>query len=211
MNNISTFDKLKISARYYLIGLAAADHKYNKCIDALELMLDITKNSVRNDGAPEAIHPLSIFQHARTYHHALKDPVSVYIIAFIHDLGEDFALPVHTVEKDFGEVVGEAFDLISKNVGENKKDPATYIKNCFANEITSIIKPIDRNNNISTAYGVFKPERLARYINETQTEYLPRFKDARRKFAFHESVFENLKLQLENQLNLIEVLSVKNS
>lgn len=204
------FEKLKIAARYFLIGMAASDARYNKCIDALELMLDVTKKSVRNGGEPEAIHPLSIFHHARTYHKDLTDPVSVYILTFLHDLGEDYALSVESVEKTFGSKVAESFDVISKNVGDKKKDPAIYLPNCFKDELVSVVKPIDRNSNLSTMIGVFKPERLKRYVNETRCEYIPRFKDARRLFAHQETIYENLKLQIENQLNLLEYIISQN-
>lgn len=201
---MTKFEKLRISSRYFLIGLASIDANYNKCLAAMEMMLEITKDRQRNDGAPEAMHPLSIFQHARTYHTMLNDPVSVFILAFLHDLGEDYGLSVETVDKIFGGKVACAFDIISKNIGAKKKDPLSYLPNCFNDELVSVIKPIDRNNNLSTMVGVFKPHRLIRYTKETREEYIPRFKISRRLFPHQEAIYENLKLQLENQLKLIE-------
>ena len=52
--------------------------------------------------------------------------------------------------------------------------------------------------------GVFKPDRLERYVKETVEEFLPRLKAARRKFASQEAVFENIKHTLINQLQLID-------
>lgn len=204
MNKITVFEKLSISARYFLVGLAATDKKFNKAIDAMEHMLDITKDAKRNDGEPEAIHPIRIFQHTRTYHQILRQPASSYVLAFLHDLGEDFALSVETVEHNYGSEIAEAFDIISKNIGAKKKNSDTYIANCFQNELVSLIKPIDRNDNISTMIKVFKPERRDRYFSETTEKYLPQFKIARRKFPHHEAIYENLKIQLRNQLNLID-------
>lgn len=201
---MTKFEKLRLSARYFLIGMAANDVKYNKCLDALEMMLEITKDAHRNGGEPEAIHPLSIFHHTRTFHATLNDPVSAYVLAFLHDLGEDFSLSIETVDKTFGGKIANSFDIISKNVGAKKKDPQIYLPNCFADELISVIKPIDRNNNISTMVGVFKRQRLIKYTKETREEYIPRFKVSRRLFPHQEAIYENLKLQLENQLNLIE-------
>jgi len=68
------------------------------------------------------------------------------------------------------------------------------------------MKLADRNDNISTMVGVFKPARLERYFNETRDEYLPLIRQARRKFPSQEAVYENYKMQIQNQLNLISYI-----
>lgn len=58
-------------------------------------------------------------------------------------------------------------------------------------------------NNVSTMVGVFKPARLKRYVLETADEFLPNLKLARRRFPHQEPVYEAIKLELINQLTLI--------
>ena len=94
--------------------------------------------------------------------------------------------------------------MISKNIGDETKDLNTYLANCLNDEVVSVVKLADRINNVSTMVGVFKPERLARYIKETREEYIPLIKVARRKFPAQEPIYENFKLQLLNQLKLID-------
>ena len=50
----------------------------------------------------------------------------------------------------------------------------------------------------------FKPNQLQRYVCETLEEYLPRIKLAQRQFPSQEPIYENFKLQLINQLTLID-------
>jgi hypothetical protein len=73
----------------------------------------------------------------------------------------------------------------------------------FGDEDCSIAKGGDRVSNCSTMVGVFKQERLNRYIKETAEEFLPRLKTSRRKFPSQEACYENIKLELVNQLTLI--------
>lgn len=200
---MANFEKLKISARYFLLGLATHNHDYYKVIEAMELMLRLHTGK-RNGGEPEAIHQLGIFHQVRCMHEQLSDPITTYITVFLHDAGEDKNLQVETVKERFGEKASKCFDLISKNIGDETKDLNTYLANCFNDEVVSVVKLADRINNVSTMVGVFKPERLARYIKETREEYVPLIKVARRKFPAQEPIYENFKLQLLNQLKLID-------
>jgi len=74
----------------------------------------------------------------------------------------------------------------------------------FEDEDTAVVKAGDRVNNVSSMVGVFKPARLERYVKETVEQFLDRIKLARRRFPDQEGVFENMKLELVNQLQLIK-------
>jgi (p)ppGpp synthase/HD superfamily hydrolase len=116
---------------------------------------------------------------------------------------EDKNVSLREIESIFGSEVADSVDVVSKEELGIKRDLTSYLPNAFDHEHGSVLKLADRNDNISTMVGVFKPERLERYFKETRDEYLPLIRRARRRFPSQEAVYENYKMQIQNQLNLI--------
>jgi len=207
MNKLNNFNKLLISARYWLLGMAESDPRYFKVLEALQIGLE-HHNGERNGGGHEFIHQLGIFHHLRTLHKHLKNPTIVYTLAFLHDAVEDANkttgkfITLEEIDNKFGTVIMCKVWKLSKEV-LGIKNPDYSLDSVFKDEDCACVKGGDRVNNVSSMVGVFKPERLARYVKETTEEFLPRLKLARRAFPHQEAVFENIKLELVNQLNLI--------
>ena len=198
------FDKLLISARYWLLGMSQTDPAYFKVSEALEYAL-LHHNGQRNGGDHEFIHQLGIFHNLRTLHNHIQNPVNVYILAFLHDTVEDKNVPLEEIERMFGPEIKHKVDLLSKEVLGQKK--ADYnLSEAFNDIDTSVVKTADRINNVSSMVGVFKQPRLLRYYNETKDIFFPLIKAARRNFPSQEPVYENFKLQLVNQLVLVDKL-----
>lgn len=203
MNHFFTSqEKLKLSARYWLLGRAVDDHEYYKVYDALEYMLE-KHTGKRNGGDAESIHQLRIFHGLRTMHRHLTKPHVKYKAAFLHDTVEDKNVPISEIERLFGSEVADVVNLLSKSELGVERPKENYLPAIFANEHASVVKLGDRNDNISTMVGVFKPERLERYFIETRDQFLPSIKLSRRLFPEQEVVYENYKMQIQNQLNLI--------
>ena len=201
MEKLSNFEKMMISARYWLLGLAENDPRYYKVLEALEYGRE-HHDGQRNGGEPEFIHQLGIFHHLRTMHKHLRNPVTVYILVFLHDTVEDKNVPLLEIEQIWGAEIARKLDLLSKEVLGVKKENYS-LDPVFADEDCAVVKGGDRVNNVSSMVGVFKRARLERYVKETIDEFFPRLKVARRKFPDQEAVFENIKLELSNQLSLI--------
>lgn len=204
---LNRFEKMVIAARYWLLGMAESNADYYKVINALELCLK-HHDGLRNGGEPEAMHMLSIFHQIRTLHKHIKNPVTVYILVFLHDAIEDpnqktnaFISP-DEIRREYGEELCTKLLKMSKNILGQKNEKYS-LDEIFLDEDCSIAKGGDRANNVSTMMGVFKPARRDRYIKETAEEFVPRFKIARRAFPHQEAVYENLKLDIINQLTLI--------
>lgn len=210
MEKLTNFDKLSISARYWLLGLAENEPDYFKVIEAMELCLR-HHDGKRNGGEPEAIHQLGIFHSVRTHHKHLRHPILVYTLIFLHDALEDpnqktkaWVSP-EVIREAFGDVVLAKLLKMSKNV-LGQVNPAYSLTTIFDDEDCSIAKGGDRVNNVSSMVGVFNRPRLLRYVNETTNEFLPRLKSARRKFPHQEAVYEAMKMEMVHQLTLIQHL-----
>lgn len=213
MNDALTkYQKLLISARYWLLGMAEHDSRYHLVLEAMETGLE-HHNGLRNGGEPEFIHQLSIFHHVRTLHKHLRNPVTVYILIFLHDYVEDPSIdpvtkakkyiPLSHVEVKFGNEIAHKLDLLSKEVlGVKKQDYS--LEPVFRDPDCSVVKFGDRVHNVSTMVGVFKKARLERYIREVLEIFIPSAKVSRRMFPDQEAVYENMKLELTNQITLIQ-------
>lgn len=203
------FDKLVVAARYWLLGMVEHDEEYFKVITALEAAQG-HHNGTRNGGAPAFIHQLEIFHNLRCFHKHINNPVNVYTLSFLHDMLEDsnkdkaFITPAD-LEKWFGEEILVKTSLLSKQI-LGVDNPHYKLQNIFLDEDTSLVKAADRNNNVSSMVGVFKPERLKRYVDETMNEFIPNIKMARRLFPRQEAVYESIKRELLNQIELINHL-----
>lgn len=196
------FKKLLIGARYWLLGMAEENSEYYKVIDALEFAL-ARHNGQRNGGEPEFIHQLSIFHHIRTLHRHLRNPATVYTLVFLHDVVEDKNVSLEEIEKLWGSEIARKLDLLSKEVLGVKKQNYSLTP-VFQDVDASVVKFGDRVHNISSAVGVFKKSRLIRYVNEVKMDFIPNAKISRRLFPDQEAVYENMKLELVNQINLID-------
>lgn len=206
-DTLSPYQKLLISARYWLLGMAEHDPEYFKAIDALELGLE-HHDGHRNGGDPEFIHQLGIFHYLRTMHKHIKNPKTVYKLVFLHDALEDpnqktkkFVTP-EDIREQFGTDFLVKLTKMSKSV-LGQPNPDFSLDAVFDDEDTSIAKGGDRVNNVASMIGVFKRARLERYLKETAEEFLPRLKKARRRFASQEAIYENIKLELVGTMTLI--------
>lgn len=212
MDNLNRFEKLKIAARYWLLGMAENDPGYFKVLEAMEYGLT-HHDGERNGGDHEFIHQLGIFHQVRTLHRHIRNPITVYILIFLHDAVEDPRTDKHTKEKHYisleeitqiwGDMIAAKVHKLSKEI-MGQKNPDYSLDAIFDDEDASVVKAGDRVNNVSSMVGVFKKPRLERYVKETIDEFLPRIKAARRRFPDQEGVFENMKLELVNQLQLIQ-------
>lgn len=207
MEKLNRFEKLRISARYWLLGMAEHDAGYFKVIEAMELGAT-HHDGFRNGGDPEFIHQLGIFHYLRTMHKHLRNPKTVYKLVFLHDALEDPNQKTNAWinPADISEQFGEEFLIKLKKMSKKimgAENPDFSLDAVFSDEDTSVAKGGDRVNNVSSMIGVFKRARLERYVKETVEEFFPRLKAARQAFPDQEAVFENIKLELTGTLTLI--------
>ena len=72
--------------------------------------------------------------------------------------------------------------------------------------IASITKLADRSHNLQTMPGVFTSEKQHAYLEEVETWFLPLGKTARRAFPRQFGAYENLKILLKCQCELINAI-----
>ena len=120
---------------------------------------------------PYIIHPLMMACHAQAM--GIMDDETLAVI-LLHDVCEDCG--VEPKELPFSPAVQTAVDLLTKKEHQGlSKDAYTeqYYAGIAENETASIVKALDRCNNVSTMAQSFSDQRLSDYIEETETYVMP--------------------------------------
>lgn len=199
--------KGQVSAlRYRILGLAKSDKEWYKVHAALEFCLNHHTGWRKDKVTPAAMHQIQIANHAMTFLSDLLYPIRTIIAGLLHDTPEDTPVSHSEVRDNFGSESEEDVEILTKEYRGEKKNVKVYHAAQAQNPVTSIIKPIDRNNNMSTMAGVFKFEKQIIYCNEVREDYFAMLKTARRKFPQQEVIYESLKLVLTIQLRIYDAI-----
>ena len=116
-------------------------------------------------------HPLMMACHA--FAMGIRDDAVIAAI-LLHDVVEDTGtrleeLPVSEETKQIVDLV--TFRILPGKTKEESKK--VYYEKIMENQKACLVKVIDRCNNVSTMAGCFSREKLADYIDETETYILP--------------------------------------
>lgn len=192
-------------AKTYLRGHLQGRRMYN-ALKAMEICLHYHKG-VRKDGTtPEWFHQVSIVLYLSTLEQVFEhNAESIYVVAFLHDVVEDYDYPLESVKEIFGAVVMDAVALISKKYpGTPEKSTADYYATIAKSSLASVVKGADRIHNFQSMPGVFALEKQRAYIEEAKTYILPMLKKARTSYTSYRPAYENIKHMLLMQISLIE-------
>ena len=128
---------------------------------------------------PYIYHPLLLTCHALAL--GLEDD-DLLSACLLHDVCED--CKVHPDELPVNEQTREAVILLSKPENFGKTDPEykTYYEGISENRIATVVKLLDRCNNISSMATSFTDEHMAEYIKETKEYIQPLMEKARDEY-----------------------------
>ena len=123
------------------------------------------------DNVPYIVHPMQIAFHAIALGLWEDDLLATCLL---HDVCEDCG--VSYVELPAGERVMKAVELLTKtweHGKESPKDEKAYYQAISEDPIASMVKLLDRCNNVSSMAGAFSTKRIERYMEETRIYYEP--------------------------------------
>lgn len=202
------YQRLFISMRYWLLGVAESNVGYLHTLTALQFAQNIHTGFRKDNVTPEFQHQIEIAHFIRTLNHHLIDPANTLATIFLHDTLEDYAqshnISVESLTKKFNKTIADAVLLMSKIRDGQKINNKDYYDAMALCPIASVAKGADRINNLMTMHPVFSYNKQREYIQETREFVLPMLKEARRNFPQQEGVYENIKLFINNTINLSE-------
>ena len=151
-------------------------------------------------GEPYITHPVAVAKITMTADYCDCEMIAA---AILHDVIEDYDVSSEEVENIFGLNVVRAVQLLSKD--KENYSPEAYFNLISKCPIASLVKGGDRVHNVQTMHGVFSDEKKAQYISECENFILPMLKEARKRFPYQEPAYQNIKLVLLSQIELIKI------
>lgn len=200
------FDKLRIALRYWLLGRASCDEGFLVPLQALDFAEELTAGTRKDGVTPAFQHQLEIALYLRTIAHQHPRLADLMACALLHDVPEDYDVGFEEIEQRFGEVVATSVKLLTKKHRGKTITPQAYFAGIAQDNLASLVKGADRINNLQSMLGVFTVEKQQRYCEEVREHFLPMLKKARRAFPADEALYENIKLVLHSQLELLDAV-----
>jgi (p)ppGpp synthase/HD superfamily hydrolase len=196
-------DKMKVALRYWLLGASHCDSNYFICVDALEFASSFHTGKRKDGVTPEFAHQVTIANYLRTLVPSIDHPAETIAVALLHDVAEDYDVGFDELEMKFGNRVATSVELLTKTHRGTKKSVESYFDGISKDPMASIVKGADRIHNLQSMSGVFTAEKKKAYVEEATEFIIPSLKAARRLFPSQEAAYENIKLVLNSQIELI--------
>lgn len=193
----SRFSKLSIALKYYLHGA-----KYFGALKAYAYAESMA-TGLRKDGiTPEFQHQIEIALYIITLKN-VADEERCIIAALLHDVREDYDIDHDYILEHFG--VDAAFDveLLTKKFKGVEKDKAACFAELTQSATSSLVKGVDRINNLQSMTGVFTLEKQQSYIKEVDDYFLPMLKTAAELYPEMFLAYMNVRTMLKNQSSII--------
>lgn len=204
---------LKKLATYSELGVA------DNAIKATKLVLEemsVEKGFKRHDGRDYYVHPVAIAQTAidfglvkfcsgsnlsRKDIEINEESDALLTVCLLHDILEDVEwIDKEYLEREFGDYIYKLIDNITKRKNENIED---YICRVASEKVSSLVKILDRMNNVSTLSNS-SLEHRKRQLKETREYYIPLTKDLRIIYFEDAGFYWQARTIMNSLLNEIE-------
>ncbi|MCR4689783.1 MAG: HD domain-containing protein [Lachnospiraceae bacterium] len=168
----------------------AGKHELEDTLSALPFAKKAHQGQLRDcaQTVPYIVHPLQMALHA--IHMGIGED-EILATALLHDVCED--CNISKEELPVSESVREAVMLLTKDWGSGEKTKEKedlYYKKISENKTATIVKLLDRCNNVSSMASGFTQKRIAGYLQETEEYYMPLMETALERYPeFREQIF----------------------
>ena len=162
---------------YTYVKTIATTKGMKQTVEVLPYARELHKGQFRkgNGQIPYIYHPLLMACHALSL--GLEDDNLISAV-LLHDVCEDCG--VHVEDLPVNDVVKEAVRLVTK---DKSKDTYDYYQEISENAIATMVKLLDRCNNVSGMSAAFSKEKLVKYINETEEYVYPLLQTAKTRYS----------------------------
>ena len=181
----------------YVKTYASAKNLYQTS-KVLPYARELHKGQVRKgkDKVPYIYHPLLIACHALAL--GLDDD-NIVSAALLHDVCEDCGVTVD--ELPVNELTKEAVSLLTK---VDSIDKEQYYQRISRNPIATMIKLLDRCNNVSGMAAGFSKEKLVEYIKETESVVYPLLQKAKSEYPMYSNQIFLIKYHMTSVIEAIK-------
>lgn len=159
---------------------------------------ELHKGQVRKgkDKVPYIYHPLLIACHALAL--GLDDD-NIVSAALLHDVCEDCGVAVDDLPVN--DLTKEAVSLLTKDSSVDKEQ---YYQLISQNPIATMVKLLDRCNNVSGMAAGFSKEKLVEYIKETESVVYPLLQKAKSEYPMYSNQVFLIKYHMTSVIEAIK-------
>ena len=201
------FDEKKMYT--YVKSYASAKELY-QTVKVLPQVREYHAGQVRKgvDKVPYIYHPLLLACHALALGFDEDDLLSA---ALLHDVCEDCGVLLENLPVN--DNTREAVRLLTKDKESVKQEEglALYYRNLSENRIASIVKLLDRCNNISSMSTSFTEKRMAQYITETERYIYPLMDKTANEYPEHSNQIFLIKYHMTSVIETIRHSIARNN
>lgn len=187
---------------YEAIESYAKEHNLMQTQNALPFAKKWHDGQIRKGGGiPYIYHPLMVAYHALSL--GLTEDI-IIATAILHDVCEDCGIAVEDLPVD--EEVKVAVSFLTKT---EEKSATDYYADIAKNKVSTMIKILDRINNVSDMAKGFSNRKMRSYITDTETHIYPLFQTAKEKYPEYTSQIFLMEYHMIGVVSSIKLL-VKN-
>ena len=188
---------------YAYLEAFAHKHHMEETLRALPFAWEKHRNQFRcgKERIPYICHPLMVACHALALELWEDDLIAA---AILHDVCEDCG--VAPADLPVGKEVQEIVRILTKDPsprGRTFAGQQDYYYNISCSRIATLVKLLDRCNNISSMTSGFSRERMIYYIKDTERWVYPLFKSAKTKYPQHRSQIFLIRYHMTSMIDSI--------
>ena len=201
------FDEKRL---YQEIETYALQHHLIQAMAALPYATELHKHQTRRgvEKVPYIYHPLLVARHAIALG---LDRDELVCAALLHDVCEDCY--VSPDELPFNPEVQETVRLLTRDFSERGRSDAgkeAYYSRISQNAPATLIKLLDRCNNISSMVTAFTPNRMQKYIEETEIFVYPLFEAGEERFPEYQEQLFIIRYHMSSVIDSLKRLLSRN-
>ncbi len=183
----------------YVKTYAATNHLYQTAT-VLPYVRELHKGQVRKgkDQVPFIYHPLLIACHAL----ALGLDDDLVSTALLHDVCEDCGIAAEDLPVN--EQTKHAVSLLTNPGGKDDAQLEEYYAGIATDPIATMVKLLDRCNNISCMATGFSPEKIVAYIKETEKWAYPLLRKAKDSLPMYSNQIFLIKYHITSVVETIK-------
>ena len=202
------YEREKTALKYYMLGKG-----YSQGIKALGFLERVEFNvspeeRFRKDKKTPSLHHQVRIALSVTQLKGLPDDLEelCIICALLHDIQEDRDVSSAEIKELFGVIVCDnTWALTKKYAGEHKNKEA-YIRDIAQERAASIVKGLDRCDNLEHMVDVFSFEKMDQYAHEAEKIFLPLLKTAMKLFPEQMNAYQTIILRMKHQIKMTKYL-----
>ena len=196
---------------YHFIKSHASSKNWNNTLMALKYAKISHDGQTRKGdfAIPYITHPLNVAcQNVACHAISLEiNEDEVIATALLHDVCED--CDIAPEELPVSDEVREAVRLLTRIPieGESREETLErYYSRLIKNRVATIVKLLDRCNNVSFMTFAFPDSKIREYIAETRSYVLPLLEEARTRYPVYRNAYFLIKYHIGSVINSIDVL-----